>query len=74
MTTSRALPELLAPAGSPAALDAACTHISIDALVIDWESHTVAITDPIDYVYTDECIKEWYYSPKGCQKVIQTIF
>ena len=34
------------PIPDPAALDAACTHISIDALVIDWESHTVAITDP----------------------------
>ncbi len=31
-------------------------------------------TEPIEYVYTADSIKEWYYSPKGCQKNIYTVF
>ncbi len=31
-------------------------------------------TDPIEYIYTADNIKEWYYSPKGCAKSVFTIF
>ena len=35
---------------------------------------TASQTEPIDYFYTDDSIKEWYYSPKNCTKNIFTVF